>query len=106
MASEIAIKFHDVDENVQVLENSNWTLEGERGIVTPIENSWLWEIEWDLLLLWDWRMNELLPYDFSESFLNFGVLFSGDEFITDSKDQSGSESWTSFPIDSLKIKGI
>jgi len=40
----LSIKIHDVDENVQILENANWTYEGAEPIV-PIPNLRIWELE-------------------------------------------------------------
>lgn len=51
-------------------------------------------------------MNEIIPYDFSEIFLNFGVVFSDDSFLAELKTDSGIESWAAIPIESLKLKGI
>jgi len=37
-------------------------------------------------------MNEIIPYDFSETYLNFGVVFSDDSFLAELKTDSGAES--------------
>lgn len=83
-ASELAIKFHDIDERVQLLEQANWTLKdsGDKIIdqFEPLTLEKFWKIERDLLLLMDWRIDELKPYDFSEVFQEFGILFPGDTF--------------------------
>ena len=52
VSSVLAIKFHDIDENVQILENSNWTYdETEHNFISPLETSKYWKIEREVLLL-------------------------------------------------------
>jgi hypothetical protein len=38
----------------------------------------------------DWKIDQLLPFDFSEAFQELGIMFSGDTF--QNKSQDGSES--------------
>jgi len=40
----LAIKIHDIDENVQILENAGWSYEGSETIL-PIPNLRIWELE-------------------------------------------------------------
>jgi hypothetical protein len=49
-----------------------------------------WKIERDILIMMDWKIDQLLPYDFSEAFQELGIMFSGDTFQNKSLD--GTES--------------
>lgn len=58
VASEIAIKFHDVDERVQLLEQARWTLKDStmdyKEHFEPLKLEKFWKLERELLLLMDW----------------------------------------------------
>jgi len=45
-------------------------------------NEKFWTIEKKILQLMDWRLNEFLPYDFTEVFLKLGIMFDDDVFMS------------------------
>jgi len=70
-----------------------------KSFIKPLKNSTLWKLERDIILIHSWNLNNLLPLDFSESYINFGVLFPGDSY-------EETTTKANIEIQNLKMNGI